>query len=234
MFQAPAINPIAVELYATDPAVGTPTTDRHDHRQSTRQWRHRKLPVHHARRARRHRSGHLLCGDSECGIYRRRRTAVWFPGQRHRYAGNGGTDVTDDNIEDDNDGVFVAGVGFVSGPITLAIGAEPSGGGNENNTVDFGVLPTTDLRIDKTLSGTSNVIAGGTAVFTVTVNNLGASEATDVSVSDVIPAGLTFVNVLDSSSTPVTTISSTEGGRPVRTFDVGTLAAGAPSPSPST
>jgi len=227
MFQAPAINPIAVELYATDPAVGTPTPiatttvnplgsgDIGSYLFTTLDG-----------------GGDIVPGTYFVVIPSAEFTDVGGPlfgfrGSDIDTPGNGGTDVTDDNIEDDNDGVFVAGVGFVSGPITLAIGAEPSGGGNENNTVDFGVLPTTDLRIDKTLSGTSNVIAGGTAVFTVTVNNLGASEATDVSVSDVIPAGLTFVNVLDSSSTPVTTISSTEGGRPVRTFDVGTLAAGA-------
>lgn len=134
---------------------------------------------------------------------------------------------TDDDAGNDNDGVWVDGVGFISGSITLTIGGEPTGG-NENTTVDFGVLPTTDLRIDKTISGTSNLTLGGTAVFTVTVINLGETDATDVTVSDTIPEGLAFVSVVDSGSSTVATTTTTNGsGRPVHTFTVGNLAAGA-------
>ncbi|EMI45206.1 beta strand repeat-containing protein [Rhodopirellula sp. SWK7] len=134
---------------------------------------------------------------------------------------------TDDDAGNDNDGVWVDGVGFISGSITLTIGGEPTGG-NENTTVDFGVLPTTDLRIDKTISGTSDLTLGGTAVFTVTVINLGETDATDVTVSDTIPEGLAFVSVVDSGSSTVATTTTTNGsGRPVHTFTVGNLAAGA-------
>ncbi len=143
--------------------------------------------------------------------------------------GNGGADVTNDNVDDDNDGVFIDGLGFVSGAITLTAGAEPSGGGNTNTTVGFGVVPTTDLRIDKTIDSSSDLVLGGSAAFTVTIQNLGATDSTHVEVSDVIPPGLTFVSVLDSTGTEVTTTSSTNGdGHTVETFAAsGPLAPGA-------
>ncbi|TWT75434.1 SdrD B-like domain-containing protein [Allorhodopirellula solitaria] len=142
--------------------------------------------------------------------------------------GNGGADVTDDNVDGDNDGVFVEGLGFVSGAITLVAGAEPDGNGNVNNTVDFGVVPTTDLRVDKTIDSSSDLVLGGTAGFTVTVENLGATDATGIEVSDVIPTGLTFVSVLDSNGVEIATTSSTNGdGLTVQTFAVpGSLASG--------
>ncbi|TWU18460.1 beta strand repeat-containing protein [Allorhodopirellula heiligendammensis] len=143
--------------------------------------------------------------------------------------GNGGTDTTDDNIDGDNDGVFIDGLGFVSGAITLTAGAEPSGDGNTNTTVDFGVVPTTDLRIDKTIDSSSDLVLGGSASFTVTVQNLGATDATQVQITDVIPGGLTFVSVLDDTGATVSTTSSVDGdGNVVQTFAVpGTLAPGA-------
>ena len=141
--------------------------------------------------------------------------------------GNAGADVTDDDADDDNDGVVVAGVGFVSGAITLSIGGEPTGG-NTNTTVDFGVLPTTDLRIDKTINaGSSNLVAGGTAVFDINIQNLGLTDATDVLVSDFVPDGLTITTVQDSGGNNVAASTSTVGGQTVRSFTVGDLAAGA-------
>ncbi len=49
-----------------------------------------------------------------------------------------------------------------------------------------------DLDVSKTLD-TDDVVAGGTAVWTVTVTNNGPSSATNVVVTDDLPAGLTFV-----------------------------------------
>ncbi|TWT94347.1 beta strand repeat-containing protein [Neorhodopirellula pilleata] len=135
--------------------------------------------------------------------------------------------VTDDDADNDNDGSLVAGVGFVSGPITLTIGGEPTTG-NTNTTVDFGVLPEVDLRIDKTINaGASTLQPGGTAVFTITVSNLGLNEATNVVVDDFAPVGLTITSVQDSVPDPVSFTTSTIGGRPAQSFNVGSLAAGA-------
>lgn len=143
--------------------------------------------------------------------------------------GNGGVDVTDDDADNDNDGVFVAGLGFLSGPITLTVGGEP-GGSNINTTVDFGVVPTTDLRIDKTINTAdpdSNLIVGGRAVFDITVTNRGLNPATGVRAQEVIPSGLTLVDVRDSSNTLVATANEDTGGETIRGFNVGTLAPGA-------
>ncbi|WP_404310145.1 beta strand repeat-containing protein [Neorhodopirellula lusitana] len=140
--------------------------------------------------------------------------------------GNSGADVTNDDVDDDNDGVYVAGVGFISGAITLSIGDEPTSG-NTNTTVDFGVVPTTDLRIDKTISaGDSNLIPGGTAVFTVTVENKGLNDATAVKVSDIVPDGLTITTIQDSDSNNVAFINEDSGGDTIRSFTIGDVDAG--------
>ncbi|MCM2370512.1 SdrD B-like domain-containing protein [Aporhodopirellula aestuarii] len=222
LFQAPSGNPIAIELYDTDPSDGlqTPIATTTVNPLGGSNIGSYSFTT-------------LTSGDDlGPGTY-----YVMIPssefGTGQPLEGYKGSDVdtpagdTDDDADDDNDGVFVAGVGFISGAITLTIGGEPTGG-NENTTVDFGVLPTTDLRIDKTISGTSDLSLGGTAIFTVTVTNLGGTDATDVTVSDTIPEGLTFVSVVDSGSSPVTTTTTTNGsGRPVHTFTVGNLASGA-------
>ncbi|MEM6777080.1 MAG: SdrD B-like domain-containing protein [Planctomycetota bacterium] len=142
----------------------------------------------------------------------------------------------DDNT--DSDGILVTGIGMVSGPITLEIDGEPDtpadgNGVNGNTTVDFGVVPTVDLRITKSLgAGQTNLVAGGTAFFDLVIENLGPLDATNVSVDDFIPAGLTFNRVEGPSpaTTNVPTTQSTEVGglgRDIRSFDIGALAAGA-------
>ena len=151
-----------------------------------------------------------------------------FRGSDVAFPGSGSTDA---NADDDNDGVFVDGLGFVAGPITLSVGQEPLGPENDanvNTTVDFGVLPVTDLQIAKVFSAAdSNATPGGTAVFTVTVTNLGDSDATDVVVQDVLPTGLSDLSVVDSDDNPVDAPQISEGGETFNRFTVGDLAAGA-------
>ncbi|WP_442506671.1 beta strand repeat-containing protein [Novipirellula sp. SH528] len=110
-----------------------------------------------------------------------------------------------DDVDLDDNGTSQAGIGIVSGVITLASGTEPTNDGddaNKNSTLDFGVVPQTDLAITKTLVGAppSNVTAGSTAIFDIVVTNSGPSPATDVRVQDVIPAGLTFVRTQNGPS----------------------------------
>src|SRR5262249_10304735 len=60
--------------------------------------------------------------------------------------------------------------------------------------------PVADLRIVKTVSNpTPNV--GDTITFTVTLTDLGPDKATGVQVSDLLPAGLTFVSSAPSQGT---------------------------------
>ncbi|KLU01501.1 protein containing DUF11 [Rhodopirellula islandica] len=149
----------------------------------------------------------------------------------HSASGTAAAD-TDLNANDDNDGTYVDGIGLVSGAITLEVNGEPTTDGTDNNTnstVDFGVVPNTDLRITKSLvTASSSLIAGGTAVFDLVIENLGPTDATDVNVEDYIPEGLTFDRVEDSGGGAVATTTTTEvggAGREIRTFSVGALAA---------
>jgi uncharacterized repeat protein (TIGR01451 family) len=52
---------------------------------------------------------------------------------------------------------------------------------------------TADLAVTKTNSGTQ-LVAGGSTTYTVTVSNLGPGEVTGAVVSDIAPSGLTFTS----------------------------------------
>jgi large repetitive protein len=54
-------------------------------------------------------------------------------------------------------------------------------------------VPSADLSLTKTVSAT-NPALGSTVVFTITVANAGPDDATGVTVTDLLPAGLTLVN----------------------------------------
>lgn len=103
----------------------------------------------------------------------------------------------DDDVDDDDNGAQpVAGGAIISEPITLVSQSEPTDDDdtdfNTNTTLDFGLLPQIDLQITKTLNGASTIVPGGTAVFDITVQNLGPLDATGVVATDTLPAGLTF------------------------------------------
>jgi len=75
-----------------------------------------------------------------------------------------------------------------------------------------------DLVTVKTLaSGNNTPTEGGTVIFAIEVTNNGAAQATNVSLTDLLPAGLTFV----SSSVTQGTYNATTG-----LYNIGTLAAG--------
>jgi len=71
---------------------------------------------------------------------------------------------------------------------------------NRNNTARTPTKPQeTDLVLSKTVSNaTPNV--GDTLTYTITVDNTGPSLAQDVSVTDTIPTGVTYVSSSDSGS----------------------------------
>ncbi len=72
--------------------------------------------------------------------------------------------------------------------------------GNESQTVTTVVNPpSADLAITKT--GPANVLPGTDLVYTITVTNLGPSDAAAVSVADLTPAGLTFVSTAGACAT---------------------------------
>ena len=97
----------------------------------------------------------------------------------------------------------------LSGPTNAAI-ADNSGTGSIFN--DDVVTPTSvDLSIAKT--GPATVMPGGTIAYTITVENDGGDPATNVVVTDVLPASVTFVSATPSQGTcsGTTTITCTLG-----------------------
>jgi uncharacterized repeat protein (TIGR01451 family) len=69
-----------------------------------------------------------------------------------------------------------------------------------NDATDTDTIPTADLSVLKTVSNpTPNV--GDTITFTVTLSNQGPDAATNVQLTDLLPAGLTFVSATPSQGT---------------------------------
>ncbi|HVF42398.1 MAG TPA: hypothetical protein VM936_05290 [Pyrinomonadaceae bacterium] len=83
--------------------------------------------------------------------------------------------------------------------------AAVSGGGQTNTSNDTTSDPTTivsssDLSLSKTVNNPSPV-QGANVTFTLTLANAGPSNATNVAVTDLLPAGLTFVSATPSAGT---------------------------------
>lgn len=132
-----------------------------------------------------------------------------------------------DDVDGDDNGRLVAGVGLTSGLVTLAAGTEPTNDGdtdaNTNFSVDFGVAPQVDLQIEKLVdAANTSAIAGGTAVFDLTITNNGPADATGVTFTDVIPAGLTF-DAANSNFGGLT--NNFDNGTNTLTVEIGALAA---------
>ncbi len=68
--------------------------------------------------------------------------------------------------------------------------ADPTPGNNTSSPVGTSVIPLADVAV--TGSGPTNVLAGGTILYTVTVTNFGPSTASNVVVSDSLPPGVSF------------------------------------------
>jgi uncharacterized repeat protein (TIGR01451 family) len=99
--------------------------------------------------------------------------------------------------------------------------ASVSGGGQTNTANDSASDPTNvvssaDLSLSKTVNN-PNPIQGQNVTFTVTLTNAGPSNATNVAVTDLLPAGLTFVSATPSAGsyatgTGVWTVASLASG----------------------
>ena len=143
-------------------------------------------------------------------------------------ASSTGLDPTPDpnnQVDGDDNGSPVAGLGVATATITLVSNAQPDdvdGDPNLNTTIDFGFVPVADLEIAKSVNtDDSDNFAGGTAVFDILVTNNGPNQATSVTVEDVLPAGLTFDSIQnESGSFTATLVGST------LTVEIGTLPSG--------
>ncbi|MCA9235377.1 MAG: DUF11 domain-containing protein [Planctomycetales bacterium] len=111
-------------------------------------------------------------------------------------SGNGVATDPDDNINNDDNGMALAGAGVVSQAVVLVGGDEPTNDGdgspNTNMTVDFGFYGF-DLVLTKDVNKGA-VSPTERLTYTVTVSNDGPAKAFDVDFLDTLPAGVTYVS----------------------------------------
>ncbi|MCZ7652354.1 MAG: DUF11 domain-containing protein [Thermoanaerobaculia bacterium] len=81
----------------------------------------------------------------------------------------------------------------------------------DNLVINTNAQPA-DLALTKVSDATGNVNPGDTVVYTLTVNNLGAGDATGVVVTDTLPAGLTYVGNDCSATFAAPTLTWSLGG----------------------
>ena len=91
---------------------------------------------------------------------------------------------------------------------------------NDEVSVTTPVTTRADLDVTK-LADTQTPAAGETLTYTLTVANLGLSDAQAVTLSDTMPAGTAFVSATGDPAKPCSAVATTV------TCDVGVLAAGA-------
>lgn len=112
--------------------------------------------------------------------------------------------------------------GTLSNTATVAAPNE-SNTNNNTSTVVTNVEQLVDLRVTKVDNdGGQNVAPGDTIIYTVTVVNNGPSTATNVVLTDTLPANVTF-DAGNSSPSPFSNVSG------ILTYNIGTLAPSASS-----
>ncbi|MFK7802575.1 MAG: SdrD B-like domain-containing protein [Anaerolineae bacterium] len=110
----------------------------------------------------------------------------------------GGDDPDVNPANNDSNGIASGTDYAVSTIVTLTSGGEPTNDGdtdpNSNLSVDFGLVPTPDLELNKTVDPADPVTGNETVTYTVSILNTGYVTLTGVTVTDTLPAGLTHVS----------------------------------------
>jgi uncharacterized repeat protein (TIGR01451 family) len=125
--------------------------------------------------------------------------------------------------------VSPSATGAISNTVTITppAGAADANQANNlaNDTTTIAVPGQTDVSVAK--SGDFEVAAGDQLTYTIVVTNSGASPASNVTLSDPIPANTTFVSATQTAGPAFTLTRPPVGGTGVFTATAGTLAAGA-------
>jgi uncharacterized repeat protein (TIGR01451 family) len=98
--------------------------------------------------------------------------------------------------------------------------------GNNSDTETTAVIAQADLTVTK-VDSPDPVLAGMNLTYTVTLSNVGASDAQTVQLTDAIPANTTFVSAMQTSGPAFTLMTPPVGGTGSFTATATTLAAGA-------
>ncbi|QDV70716.1 Cna protein B-type domain protein [Rosistilla carotiformis] len=146
-------------------------------------------------------------------------------GVLNNFVSSSGVADPNNNVDNDDNGVVLAGQGIVSAAITLLVNSEPTNDGDTdsdtNLTLDFGVVSTLDIQIVKALAATTpTAVAGGELTYVLTILNNGPIDGTGVTVTDVLPSTLTIVSASASQG------SVTPNGNSL-SANLGNLASGA-------
>lgn len=99
----------------------------------------------------------------------------------------------------------------VSNTATVTASGADSDTSNNSSTATTTITPSADLSVTKT--GPATADSGTDITYTITVSNLGASDADNVSMIDTPPAGTTFVSLAQTSG-PTFTCTTPAVGSP--------------------
>ncbi|ADV66609.1 DUF11 domain-containing protein [Deinococcus maricopensis] len=121
---------------------------------------------------------------------------------------------------------FVTLPASVTGVSSVEVRYQPNAGGTSGQSDDFayiiralnGCNPGTDVQVTKV--GPASIVAGGTVTYTITLKNAGVLAASNVKLTDTLPAGVTFV----SASPAATSTNGTLTWPPVATLAVNATA----------
>lgn len=103
--------------------------------------------------------------------------------------------------------------------VDQAVVASPTDTNGANNTATFTSAVSTSADLSITKTGPTQVTSGATATYTLTVRNLGPSDSQAVTISDLLPAGLTLVSESAVAGNPDAFLAS---GSPGTAFFTGT------------
>ena len=117
------------------------------------------------------------------------------------------------------------GAPSISNTATGSTSSFDTNASNDSATAVTSVTQSADLSIVKT--GPDPITAGTDATWSVTVSNAGPSAAVNVVVSDLLPAGTTFVSANQTSGPAFPCVTPAVGGTGTITCTGATLAAGA-------